>query len=230
MLLRSEILSSESRDKASELLLSLLCHQTSPSPQKMMSKGRFGSSDTFSGGDAASGASSSHEQARAQDLGLSSTILVRPSIHSIVPCCISQLLTAVEVDNMFKIRGFAIHRVSIVGMIMEAKRALPYLTYKINDMTAKVIEARQPLARQTAKQCVIPLPVGVYAKVLGILQSSDGTRLLGILSIRVLEDKNELSTHTLETVNDHMILEQSRTGVATGVGQGPSVSGSCQGF
>lgn len=195
-----------------------------------MSKGRFGSSDTFSSGDAASGASGSHEQARAQDLGLPSTILIRPSIHSIVPCCISQLLTAVEVDNAFKIRGFAVHRVSIVAMIMEAKRALPYLTYKINDMTAKAIEARQPLARQTAKQCVIPLPVGVYAKVLGVLQSSNRTRLLGILSIRILEDKNELSIHTLETVNARMMLEQSRTGVATGVGQGPSLSGSRQGF
>lgn len=195
-----------------------------------MSKGRFGSSDTFAGGDAASGASGSHEQARAQDLGLPSTILIRPSIHSIVPCCISQLLTAVEVDNAFKIRGFAVHRVSIVAMIMEAKRALPYLTYKINDMTAKAVEARQPLARQTAKQCVIPLPVGVYAKVLGVLQSSNRTRLLGILSIRILEDKNELSIHTLETVNARMMLEQSRTGVATGVGQGPSLSGSRQGF
>lgn len=195
-----------------------------------MSKGRFGSSDTFSGGDAASGASGSHEQARAQDLGLPSTILIRPSIHSIVPCCISQLLTTVEVDNVFKIKGFAIHRVSMVGMIVEAKRALRYLTYKINDMTAKTIEARQPLARQTVKQCVIPLPVGVYAKVLGVLQSSNRTRLLGILSIRILEDKNELSIHTLETVNARMMLEQSRTGVATGVGQGPSLSGSRQGF
>lgn len=174
-----------------------------------MSKGRFGSSDTFSGGDAASGASRSHEQARAQDLGLPLTILIRPSIHSIVPCCISQLLTTVEVDNVFKIKGFAIHRVSMVGMIVEAKRALRYLTYKINDMTAKAIEARQPLARQTAKQCVIPLSVGVYAKVLGVLQSSNRTRLLGILSIRILEDKNELSIHTLETVNARMILNKA---------------------
>lgn len=63
---------------------------------------------------------------------------------------------------------------------------------------------------------MIPLPVGLYAKVLGVLQPSDGTRLLGILSIRVLEDKNELSTHTLEVVNAHMMLEQSCTGVATG--------------
>lgn len=51
-----------------------------------MSKGRFGSSDTFSGGDVASGASGSHEQDRAQNLGLPSTILIRPSIHSIVSC------------------------------------------------------------------------------------------------------------------------------------------------
>lgn len=58
--------------------------------------------------------------------------------------------------------------------------------------------------------------VGLYAIVLGVLQSSDGSSLLGILSIRVLKDKNELSTHTLEVINAHMMLEQSRTGVATG--------------
>lgn len=46
---------------------------------------------------------------------------------------------------MFKIRGFAIHLVSSVGMIMEAKRASPYLIFKINDMTAKAVEARQLL-------------------------------------------------------------------------------------
>lgn len=70
-----------------------------------MIQGGFGSSDTFSGGDVASGASGSHEHARAQDLGLPSTILARPSIHSIVPCCISQWLTAVEVDNVDKDQG-----------------------------------------------------------------------------------------------------------------------------
>lgn len=63
---------------------------------------------------------------------------------------------------------------------------------------------------------MIPLPAGLYAKVLDVLQSLDGTRLLGILSIRVLEDKNELSTHTLEVINTHMMLEQSHTGVAIG--------------
>ncbi|XP_059107556.1 replication protein A 30 kDa subunit [Peromyscus eremicus] len=182
----------------------------------MMSKGGFGSNDSFSGGDGASGASGSHDQARAQDLGLPLTMMSRPGIHSIVPCFISQLLTAIEVDNVFKIRGFALHRVSIVGMIMEAKKASQYIMYKIDDMTAKGIEGRQPLSRDRVRQPVIPLPVGVYAKVLGVLQSSDGTTLLGILSIRVLEDMNELSTHTLEVVNVHMMLDQSREGVTPG--------------
>ncbi|XP_051035090.1 replication protein A 30 kDa subunit [Phodopus roborovskii] len=184
-----------------------------------MSKSGFGSNDSFSGGDGANGAnraSGSDEQAGGQDLGLSLTTLSRPGIHSIVPCCISQLFTALEVDNVFKIRGFAVHRVSIVGMIMEAKKASRYMMYKIDDMTAKAIEARQPLSREKVRQCVIPLPVGVYAKVLGVLQSCEGTRWLGILSIRVLEDMNELSTHTLEVVNAHMMLDQSREGVTTG--------------
>ncbi|EGW00185.1 Replication protein A 30 kDa subunit [Cricetulus griseus] len=199
----------------SEHLL-LSSHQILPRLQKMMSKSGFGSNDSFVDDDGANRASGSDEQAGGQDLGLPMTTLTRPGIHSIVPCCISQLLTAVEVDNVFKIRGFALHRVSIVGMIMEAKKASRYMMYKIDDMTAKAIEARQPLSRERVRQCVIPLPVGVYAKVLGVLQSSEGTRRLGVLSIRVLEDMNELSTHTLEVVNAHMMLDQSREGVSTG--------------
>ncbi|OBS58234.1 hypothetical protein A6R68_10640 [Neotoma lepida] len=197
-------------------LLYVSSHQTLPSPQKMMSKCEFGNIYSLSDDNGASGASGSHEQARVQDLRLPSTLMSRPGIHSIVPCCISQLLNATEVDNVFKIKGFALHRVSVVGMIMKAKKASRYIMYKITDLTAKSIQGRQPLSRGRVRQHVIPLPVGVYAKVLGVLQSWDETRWLGILSIRVLEDMNELSTHTLEVVNAHMMLGQHREGVTPG--------------
>lgn len=87
-----------------------------------MSKGGFGSEDSFFGGDGASGSSRSQEQARAQALGFPLTGIWRPVTHSSVPCCISQLLSATEVDSVFKIKGFTVHRVSNVGMIMEAKK------------------------------------------------------------------------------------------------------------
>lgn len=86
-----------------------------------MSKGGFGSEDSFFGGDGASGSSRSHEQARGQALGFPPTVIWMPVTHSSVPCCISQLLSTTEVDSVFKIRGFTVHWVSNVGMIMEAK-------------------------------------------------------------------------------------------------------------
>ncbi|KAL6041414.1 hypothetical protein STEG23_026205 [Scotinomys teguina] len=172
----------------------------------MMSKGGFGSNDSFSGGDGDSGASN-HKQARAQDLGLPSTMMSWPGLHSIVPCFISRLLTAIEVDNVFKIRGFVLHWVSIMGMIMEAKKASQYIMYKFDDMTAKGIEGRQLLSLEKTRQPLILLPVEMYAKVVGILHFLVGTTLLGILSI--LEDRSELPIHILEAINVHKMLDQS---------------------
>lgn len=87
--------------------------------------------------------------------------------------------------------------------------------YKINDMTLKAVEGRQTLSKRRSKQHLIPLPIGMYVKVLGILQASEGTRWLKISSICILEDMNKLSTHTLEIVDAHSMLYQSCAGTAT---------------
>lgn len=106
-------------------------NQTSPSPQQMMSNVGFGSKDIFFGGDRASGASGSHEQARAQALGFPLTGIWRPNTYNIVLCRISYLLSTIEVDSVFKIKGFPVHKVfSIMGMIMEAKKICSKLCTK----------------------------------------------------------------------------------------------------
>lgn len=87
--------------------------------------------------------------------------------------------------------------------------------YKIIDMTLHAIEGRQALAKRRSKEHLIPLPIKMYVKVLGILQASVGNRRLKILSIFVQEDMKELSTHTLEIANAHSMLDQSPVGTAT---------------
>lgn len=99
--------------------------------------------------------------------------------------------------------------------------------YKINDMISKAIEDRQALAKRRSKQHLIPLPIGMHVKVLGILQALEGTRWLKILSICILEDMNKLSTHTLEIVDAHSTKHNHRKPVHS---SGPSPNGSCQGF
>ncbi|XP_069319228.1 replication protein A 30 kDa subunit [Eulemur rufifrons] len=133
----------------------------------------------------------------------------RARIQDVIPCCVNQLLTSTLVDNVFKIRGSVVSQVSVVGIIRWAERAANGILYKINDMTSKPVEARHWLGRDKAKQTTL-LPVGVYAKVFGVLKCSAGAKSLEVLKIGALEDMNEFTVHILETVNAHMMLRKAR--------------------
>lgn len=167
----------------------------------------FGSHGGFS---ATSGASGSHDR---PSQGGTAPVLRAPRsrarIETIIPCCVNQLLTATLVDNVFKVRGIVVSQVSIVGLIRKAERAPSHILYKIDDMTTKPMDARLWLGRGRAKQELTPCPVGVYAKVFGILRGSEEVKMLEVLHIRVLEDMNEFTSHILETVNAHMMLAKA---------------------
>ncbi|XP_008699951.1 replication protein A 30 kDa subunit [Ursus maritimus] len=141
----------------------------------------------------------------------------RVRIQDIIPCCVNQLLTSTLVDNVFKIRGIQVSQASVVGIIRKVERASNYILYRIDDMTTKPIEVRQWLGRNKAKQGMSLLPVGVYVKVIGILKCFEEVKGLEVLNIRVLEDMNEFTTHILETVNAHMMLDKAHQ-----VASGPS--------
>ncbi|XP_058392290.1 replication protein A 30 kDa subunit [Diceros bicornis minor] len=174
-----------------------------------MSKKGFGSYGSIS---AAGGASGSNDR---PSQGGGTAPAAKPSrsrarIQDIIPCCVNQLLTSTLADDVFTIRGIEVSRVSIVGIIRKAEPAPNYVLYRIDDMTTKPIEVRQWVGRDKAKQGMTPLPVGVYAKVFGILKCSAGVKSLEVLKIRVLEDMNEFTAHILETVNAHMVLDKAR--------------------
>ncbi|XP_036126345.1 replication protein A 30 kDa subunit [Molossus molossus] len=173
-----------------------------------MSKDGVGSR---SGSSAAGGASGSDD---GPPQGAAAPVLraprARPRIQSVIPCCVNQLLTAALVDDVFKVRGIAVSQVSIVGLIRKAESAPNYILYKIDDMTTKPIDARHWLGRGRAKQELSPCPVGVYAKVFGVLRGSEAVKILEVLQIRVLEDMNEFTSHILETVNAHMMLAKAQ--------------------
>nr|XP_010949432.1 replication protein A 30 kDa subunit [Camelus bactrianus] len=172
-----------------------------------MSKDGSGSCGSISAVGGASGGSDPPPLGRVALATKSTRSRVR--IQDIVPCCVSQLLTSTLFDNVFKIRGIEISQVSIVGIIRQAEKAANCVLYKIDDMTAKPIEVRQRIGRDKAKQGVTLLPVGVYAKVFGILRCSAEVKSLEVLKIRILEDMNEFTTHILETVNAHMVLDKA---------------------
>ncbi|KAM5196974.1 replication protein A 30 kDa subunit [Hipposideros larvatus] len=158
---------------------------------------------------AAGGASGSSEQ---PSQGGAAPALMAPRsrarLRDIVPCSVYQLLTASLVDGVFKIRGIQVSHVSIVGIIRKVERAPYFIHYKIDDMTTRPIEVREWLGRDRAKQRRILFPVGVYAKVFGILRGYAGMKSLEVLNIHILEDMNECTAHILEIVNAHTMLAQ----------------------
>ncbi|XP_061035177.1 replication protein A 30 kDa subunit [Eubalaena glacialis] len=175
-----------------------------------MSKNGFRS---YGGISAAGGAVGSNDPPSQGRVALAfKSIRYRSRIQDIIPCCVNQLLTSTVIDNVFTIRGIEVSQVSIVGIIRQAEMAANYVLYKIDDMTTKPIEVRQWVGRDRAKQGITLLPVGVYAKVLGILKCSAEVKSLEVLKIRVLEDMNEFTTHILETVNAHMMLDKAASG------------------
>ncbi|XP_008575777.1 PREDICTED: replication protein A 30 kDa subunit [Galeopterus variegatus] len=177
-----------------------------------MSKSEFGSDGSVSAVRGASGGND--EPPKGGAIPTVKMVRSRAQIQDIVPCCVNQLLTSTLADNVFKIRGIEVSQVSIVGIIRQAERVPNSILYKIDDMTTKPIEARQWLGRDKSKQ-LTPLPVGLYAKVLGVLKcSAEGVKSLEVLTIRALEDMNEVTVHILDTVNAHMILDKARRATA----------------
>lgn len=67
----------------------------------------------------------------------------RARAQHIVPCTISQLLSATLADEVFKIGNVEISQVTIVGIIRHAEKAPTNIVYKIDDMTAAPMDVRQ---------------------------------------------------------------------------------------
>lgn len=108
---------------------------------------------------------------------------------------------AALVGNVFKVSGVEVSHLSIVGVIRKVERAPYYIRYKIDDLTTGPISACSWLGRERAKQVPILFPVGVYARVLGILRGS--------AEARSLEDMKEFTFHIQETVDAHRTLTKA---------------------
>ncbi|XP_027622533.1 replication protein A 32 kDa subunit isoform X1 [Tupaia chinensis] len=115
----------------------------------------------------------------------------RARAQHIVPCTISQLLSATLIDEVFKIGHVEISQVTIVGIIRHAEKAPTNIVYKVDDMTAAPMDVRQWV-------------------------DTDNKKSLVAFKIMPLEDMNEFTTHILEVVNAHMTLSSPSKQPAAG--------------
>ncbi|XP_063212235.1 replication protein A 32 kDa subunit [Chroicocephalus ridibundus] len=131
--------------------------------------------------------------------------------QNIVPCTVSQLLAAEQVDETFRIRDVEISQVTIMGIVRHAEKAPTNILYKVDDMTAAPMDVRQWVDTDEAGSENVVVPPGTYVKVAGHLRSFQNKKSLVAFKIMPLENMNEFTTHILEIVNAHMILRKNLT-------------------
>ncbi|XP_062996857.1 replication protein A 32 kDa subunit [Elgaria multicarinata webbii] len=133
----------------------------------------------------------------------------RSRSQNIVPCTVSQLLSAEQMDDAFRVREVELSQVIIVGIIRQAEKAPTNILYKVDDMTAAPMDVRQWVDTDEEGSENVVVPPGTYVKVAGHLRSFQNKKSLVAFKIMPLEDMNEFTTHLLEVINAHIILRKS---------------------
>ncbi|XP_063300531.1 replication protein A 32 kDa subunit-A [Pelobates fuscus] len=140
----------------------------------------------------------------------------RSRAQQIVPCTVSQLLSATQNDEVFRIGEVELSQVTIVGIVRHAEKAPTNILYKVDDMTAAPMDVRQWVDTDEASCESIVVPPNSYVKVAGHLRSFQNKKSVVAFKIAPIEDMNEFISHMLEVVQAHMILNSQ--GQASGGG------------
>ncbi|KAM5182167.1 replication protein A 32 kDa subunit [Mantella aurantiaca] len=130
----------------------------------------------------------------------------RSRTQQIVPCTVSQLLSATQSDELFKIGEVELAQVTILGIVRHAEKAPTNILYKVDDMTAAPMDVRQWVDTDDASCENAVVPPGNYVKVSGHLRSFQNKKSVVAFKIAPIEDMNEFVSHMLEVVHSHMSL------------------------
>ncbi|XP_060720858.1 replication protein A 32 kDa subunit-like isoform X2 [Tachysurus vachellii] len=131
-------------------------------------------------------------------------------ILRVMPCTVSQLLSAREHRDSFFIRDMELNQVTVVGLIRRTKATLTHLVYSVDDMTGPPMDIKLWLNLEqdvSMNHCVIPS--GTYIKAVGSLRSFQHHRSMVAFNIRCLDDFNEITSHMLEVIRAHLDSESS---------------------
>ncbi|KAL7393065.1 hypothetical protein ABVT39_006032 [Epinephelus coioides] len=135
----------------------------------------------------------------------------RTRANQIIPCTVSQLMSASQADEAFKVGEVEVAQVTIVGIIRATDKSMTNIQYKVDDMTGAPMDVKQWVDTEDPSVDSTVLPPGTYVKVSGNLRSFQNHRSVVAFSVRPLEDMNEITSHMLEVVQAHMMLSKSQT-------------------
>ncbi|KAM3873641.1 replication protein A 32 kDa subunit [Diretmus argenteus] len=147
----------------------------------------------------------------------------RTRANQIIPCTVSQLMSATQADEAFRVGEVEVAQVTIVGVIRSTDKSMTNIQYKVDDMTGAPMDVKQWVDTEDPSVDSTVLPPGSYVKVSGNLRSFQNHRSVVAFSIRSLEDMNEITSHMLEVVRAHMLLNKPPTTMG-GAGGGMNTS------
>ncbi|XP_077950604.1 replication protein A 32 kDa subunit isoform X2 [Gasterosteus aculeatus] len=101
----------------------------------------------------------------------------RTRASQIIPCTVSQLMSASQADEAFKVGEVEVSQVTFVGIIRSTDKSMTNIQYKVDDMTCAPMDVKQWVDTEDAGVDSTVLPPGTYVKVSGNLRSfqvSDG--------------------------------------------------------
>ncbi|KAF7226860.1 replication protein A 32 kDa subunit [Nothobranchius furzeri] len=133
----------------------------------------------------------------------------RTRATQIIPCTVSQLMSASQADEAFKVGDVEVTQVTIVGIIRSTDKSMTNIQYKVDDMTCAPMDVKQWVDTEDPSVDSGVLPPGTYVKISGNLRSFQNHRSVVAFRIRPLEDMNEITSHMLEVVQAHMALGKS---------------------
>ncbi|GAA6220375.1 replication protein A 32 kDa subunit [Lates japonicus] len=148
----------------------------------------------------------------------------RTRANQIIPCTVSQLMSASQADEAFKVGDVEVAQVTIVGIIRSTDKSMTNIQYKVDDMTGAPMDVKQWVDTEDPSVDSTVLPPGTYVKVSGNLRSFQNHRSVVAFSVRPLEDMNEITSHMLEVVQAHMVLGKPQSMSAAGGGTSSNVA------
>ncbi|XP_054638591.1 replication protein A 32 kDa subunit isoform X2 [Dunckerocampus dactyliophorus] len=135
----------------------------------------------------------------------------RTRTTQIIPCTVSQLMSASQSDEAFRVGDVEVAQVTIVGIIRSTDKSMTNIQYKVDDMTSAPMDVKQWVDTEDPSVDGNVLPPGTYVKISGNLRSFQNNRSVVAFSVRPLEDMNEITSHMLEVVQAHMVLGKPRS-------------------
>ncbi|KAI5607719.1 replication protein A 32 kDa subunit [Silurus asotus] len=130
-------------------------------------------------------------------------------ILRIMPCTVSQLLSAREHRDSFILRDVELNQVSVLGVIRRTKMNLTHRVHSVDDMTGPPLDVKHWMNIQDVNMNHPVIPIGTYVKAVGTLRSFQNHRILVAFNIRPVDDMNEITSHMLEVVQAHMQSDSS---------------------